>query len=423
MTRAVLVLPLLAACAPQNVSLESGDFTAYLSDVASITVRKGKIELNDFERHTAVDCRNFEAARNEAQNEELRLGGEDDGFDRLQICDGDRGVDPGAWPPIQEEWLDFDGFHVVGEDLDVWRGEGIINSEGDVQIGFHHLMPGGVDLRFAFVVDPAFQPKQCVQTENGEGVELVDIDGNWIEQWSEDTEEEGDTLVYLNAGSYQFNPIAVEDYNPNDANTNLDLWFIPEEWQAGYAEAHLGDDRFIMRTTRYAAPKSYLSFETADSGASGAAQVTVRDLYFEDYCGSDCADNARADANDVMTELTLAGLPEREDLPTHKPQVHANNWREFDGQPGGLDGWSELNYNWVRFDAGSSFEKGGEASGEFSLVMDATESASRLFLRGRFEVKRWKKDVWTTAYLPPIKFEEYGTSLCGTAPEDVAELF
>jgi len=422
MIRVALAATLLTACAPQNADISVGDYTVYLSDNGSVTLRKGRIDPNGYENHTAVDCRLFESARNNAQNEQLRLGGPEDGFDRLKICPGDRDVSSSDWPPVQEEWLDFDGFHVLTEDLSVWRGEGIITGEGDLQIGFHHRAPGGADLRFAIVIDPNFQPRQCRQTADGEGVELVDLDGNWLEEWSKDAPE-GGTTFYLNAGGYQFNPRSVESYNPSSASSNLDLWILPREWLAGYAEGHLGDDRFIMRGPRYADPGSYLSYEYAEAGAGAAARIGVNNLYMVDYCGDDCADDAKEDANVAYSELVRAGLPERDDLPSYKPRVHDNAWREYDGNQPGIDGWVEMHYNWIRFDEGSSFEKGGEASGEFALVMDALESASRIFIRGRFEVKRWKNDVWTTAFLPPIKYEQNETSLCGVPPDQVGELF
>ena len=84
----------------------------------------------------------------------------------------------------------------------------------------------------------------------------------------------------------------------------------------------------------------------------------------------------------------------------------------------GLDNWVGLNYAWVKFDAGSQLEVGGAASGEFMVFFDGTENASRLIVRGRFDVSKFKQDTWGTPYLPTIKFEESGTTPCGLSPED-----
>jgi hypothetical protein len=38
-------------------------------------------------------------------------------------------------------------------------------------------------------------------------------------------------------------------------------------------------------------------------------------------------------------------------------------------------------------------------------------------VRGSFKVDRFKRDRWTTDYLPAVKFEENGTTFCGTTVE------
>ena len=65
----------------------------------------------------------------------------------------------------------------------------------------------------------------------------------------------------------------------------------------------------------------------------------------------------------------------------------------------------------------SSMMNSRAATGEFNLVFEATESSSTFLVRGRFEVPKFKKDTWTTKYLPPVKFEQNGTDECGTTPQ------
>ena len=542
---AVLAASLLAAaCAPQSATIVEGEYTAFLAASNSITFQRKIFTPEDFERGFYLDCRDFEDAKDDDENEQLRLG-EGPGTaanQRIAICLGD-GAAGSQWPPSQETWMADDGFMVIGEALDPWRGEAIITSEGDVQMTFHQRLPGGEDFRFAFVIDPDFQPKECVEKEDGSGVEHRPIDGDWVENWSADlTEEEGGgRLFYLNASAYQFDPESVYLHNGEPATKDIRRWFLPNEWLGGHAEAKFGDDRAILRTTRYGEPAAYLGFENQESSVGSldlvpdvyTGQVYYCQPYIEKYdtcldperiqtfdacmdaaeqldgrprstaisncrlifqgciedevgqfsgntidqrpgyfgfdggfsscasdfgicarnamddgessapceeefrtcvdtahedCLSDTQDRARAAAQAATNELRRAGIygmtsgddaeeASADSLPKYGPRLHTNLWREADGLPAGIDGWMELNYNWVHFDEGSDLEAGGSASGEFMLTFDARDSASRFFVRARFEVDKFRKDRWTTAYLPPIKFEQNGTTECGDAPE------
>jgi hypothetical protein len=416
---------LTTACAPQNASL-TGDFTAFLADSSSITLQRESLKLDQFERYHTVDCRNFATARNDTENEELRLD------DRLLICAGDEDengvrIGPDDWPPEHETWLANDGYVVVGEELNPWRSEAIITSEGDVQLGFHHRLPGGEDFRFAIAIDPSFQPRECVENEAGDGVEYREVDGDWVGNWSEDVAEEGGRLFYFNAAAYQFNPSNL----PSAANPSPNLWFLPNEWLAGHGRGRFGDDDFRLRATRYAMPASYYANDAAELSGDSAT-VQRRDLFYCDWAGEELdpdytnfdacvanqAESVELVADEVLAEYTKVGLPvDAAGVPSLRPRVHDNAWRTPDGNAIGLDGWAEFHYSWIRFDEGSELRTGGSASGEFLLVFDAFDSPSRFFIRGNFEVKRFKRDTWTTKYLPPIKFEEAGTTECGVVVE------
>jgi hypothetical protein len=445
-THLALLGALASACAPQSASLEVGDFTAFLSASRSITYQKGNLKLDEFGRFSYVDCREFEDARNDTQNEELRLGdgpGTEAG-QRLPICGDDPGVGADQWPPEQEPWLDEDGYAVVGDVLDPWRGEAIITSEGDVQFTFHNRLPGGEDMWFAFVIDPNFQPRQCVQNEAGDGVEFKEVDGNWVEQWTGDLDDdETGTLYYLNSGSYQLDPVSVNKYVDDPYGVNIQEWFLPNEWASGHAQGQFGDDLFTLRTAKYGRPSAYWSYQLAQNSVNELAAIDLSDLYYwpsqelttvpeaqGDGSGrrclslEDCREEANTDARTLERELRRAGLPaanedgtEVDDLPSFRPRVHDNDWRTPDESAAGLDGWIELHSNWVRFDEGAVLEKGGAATGEFHLVFEGTESTSRFFIRGKFAVDSFKKDTWTTKYLPAIKFEQNGTTECGMPPE------
>jgi hypothetical protein len=428
MHRALVIssLLLMGGCAPQNASL-TGDYTAYLSDVAAITLQRGNLKLSEFSRRFNIDCREFATARSDEENESLRLS------PREQVCRGDvdeegNTVGRDDWPPQHEVWIEDDGYVVVGDTFEPWRGEGIITSEGDVQLGFHQRLPGGEDFRFAFVIDPDFQPSECAQNEAGDGVVFQDIDGDWVAEWSNelDEDEEG-TLYFLNASSYQFNPNPNEDAN-NAAAENT--WFLPNEWLAGSSRGKFADDEFRHRPARFGTPELYLNFDEEEA-SGGTGTVVFSDLFLCEWdedadpdqvayenCRAEKIERAQSIADNVVDEFEHIGLPvNAEGLPSMRPRVHTNAWRTVDGNAGGLDGWVELHYSWVRFDPGSELETGGAASGEFNIVFDGIDSPSRFFVRGSFKVDRFKRDRWTTDYLPAVKFEENGTTFCGTTVE------
>jgi hypothetical protein len=373
-----LLLLLSVGCAPQNAEITGGTYWTFLSYNSSRTLFEANVDLDAADDHYAVDCRPL------GQDEDPLPGA-------LDICGSD------TWPPRHEGWLRRDAFEVISEPLDPWRGEAVITSEGDLLLTFHHRPPGSEDFRFAIVINPEFEPLRCVQTEGG-GVEYEVVDGlDWVEQWSAD--EDG-SLYFLNSGAYQFNPSNTED-----------LWVLPQEWRAGYATARYAAEDFSMRRVRYGLPSAYIAFEVDD-----AVEPTAADLFYTAMMpGSDPTESgafqAQIDrvlevADDIEAEMAMVEV-------TFRPMVHTNEWRIPDGHAGGLDGWVELHYNWIRFDSGSDLEVGGEASGDFGLVFDAQESQSRVFITGSFQIDRIKRDRWVTADVEAAKLEEYGTTLCG----------
>lgn len=315
---------------------------------------------------------------------------------------------PGAPAFAYESWLHRDAFQVVKQPLEPWRGEAIMTTEGDFQITFHHKV-GGDELRFAFVVDPDFQPQECVG--DGDNVSAEDVDGNWLENWSRETpDDKGGTMYFLNTGAYQFNPSDLED-----------AWFLPQDWLAGYAEAKFAEEDFFVRGARYGDPVAYSEYE-ALGDLFGQVFVTVEDLFYialgadDDPATADLDEDGVPDyeemaeqVGDVITQTeTEYALLEYEATPVS----HLNDWRPPDGLADGLDGWGELHYNWVRIDDGSKLEVDGNASGEFHLLLTAIDSQSRVLIRGEFNVDKIKKERWGTKDVEAEKLEENGTVLC-----------
>lgn len=409
----VLALVAVAAgCNPQNAEITEGRFVAALASNTSNTLKLDAVDLEGFESRVSFDCRDAPAEG----EPDIRLEGRDSALCDRNVCvsadesetryvtveeadalSADGWDCDNLYPPTHETWLAFEGFEVVSSPLEPWRGEAIITSEGDLQITIHNRLPGGKDFRFAFVVQPEFQPRTCQAGADG-APERVDIDGPWLENWSKDVDS--GTLYYLNAGSYQF--------NPNDLAVS---WVLPQEWLAGAAFARFAEEDFIARSVRYGRPAKYLAYELDES------EPSARDLFY-----------AAVDAGaDPTTDPTIQALKGRvQDFATaihnelmvvdldYKPMVHTNEWRTPDGDAPGLDAWMELNYNWVRFDqAGSDLKVGGTASGDFALVFDGIDSQSRLFVNGKFSVEKIKKDPWGLQDLQNDKYLEYGTTLCG----------
>jgi hypothetical protein len=431
----VLVLLGAAACDPQNAQLVDGDYTAWLSLVSSVTLDKEVRKAGGFEefqklwsegneggRAGAIDCRDV---REKLPNAE-------------RFCNNEN-----KWPPEQERWLADDGWIVVGDTMEPWRGEAVLTSEGDAQIGFHVELPQGRDFRFQFVVDPDFQPRSCQENEEGTGVEYAPVDGDWIAEWSAG---QTGTLFFLNANAVQFDPGTVlpsDGSAPPPSYAGPRFWQFPNEWEAGFAQGRFADDLLTLRPTRYFEPAAYTfvgndfssDFPRADQSFYGCPDIPPGET-LGSVCASDtpeddalctCYDTSNGQsesdqaahventADEVERELRSYLAPEdREGVPSLRPRTHTNAWRPADFRAPGVDGWAELSSSWVLFDEGSSFEPGGEASGEFVVFLDGSSDRSRVLVRGRFEVNGWSKDFWTTDYLPPIKFDENDTTLCGS---------
>lgn len=413
---------LLAACAPNSAVLESGRYVALFSEGTSLSLAKGEVDpANEgFSASYNLDC------RDEAQiGPALRL---DDripcGPLRLDASDGDRN---GA---VHEVWVNEAPFRVVAEDLSPWRGEAVIGAEGDLQIGFHHRMPGGADMRFIFTVDPDFQPTTCVQNDDG-SVSTEPLDGDWLENWSSELREvanqsddyqqafahmsdylDDGTLYFLNSRSYQVNPREIRDF-----------WFLPDQYEAGASTAKIAEELMIMRTSVWADPSVYSEIDDP-TGDETRSPFLVSDLWFcdleegddpnTDGCMKSLETDVLAVADETYDEVSRMFRPVNGE-PTvmeYRPMTHMNKWREPDGVPAGFDGWGEMHYNYVVFSADSVLEEGGYAEGAFSLAFEAIDSFSHVYIQGRFVVEKIRRDRWTTADLRAIKAEENGVDLC-----------
>lgn len=429
-TKTLVFLPALAlgACIPNNAELTSGTFVAFMANSTSLSLAQEKVVPEDFDVNYNVDCR------------EEFIGGDDlTGVELLEpkaqaVCD--QGL------PNHEEWYLDEAFRVVSEPLDAWRGEALINAEGDLQITFHHTLEGGADFRFTMAVDPAFQPVTCSGDENGDLVRTP-IDGDWVENWSSELDwvagltgpdaqaydhiapyADDGRLYFLNARSYQINPLSIGSAQ-NDDPSDDDRWPLPDQWAAGAAVGEFSEEEISQRLARYADPAIYnlndasIFISNAAIAPSGlwvcrSAESPITDDTATDPCMLALQDRVRNTALEIRSEMEVLMTPPGANAPVMQfaPITHANLWRDRDDEDAGLDGWGELHYNYIVFSGDSELEEGGFASGGFNLTLDGTRSGSRVYLKGEFVIDSIKGDRFTTDRLALKKAEENGNELC-----------
>jgi hypothetical protein len=405
------VVALAGACAPQNASIGEGSFVGFLSVNTSAVFVNDDLRIEDFDENWVIDCR----ALPEGQE---RLEG------AIDNCAEGGGVrvprQQGAEVVLHEAWIDRDAYVVVREELDPWRGEAVMTSEGDLQLTFHHRLPGG-DFRWSTVIDPNFQPVECLPQDDGQ-LAFTAIDGDWVQQWSAamttPNYEGGDVVwpgrsdegfvIPLNAVSYQFNPGQTEQ-----------TWSLPPTMEAGYARARFGPEEIFNQSSRYGLPSAYLAFDLDDREGPprdriwyaelpvGATEDELRD----NRAFQNLMRTAEATAFQTQEELAAFGVPNPERF---RPFIPSNAWRSPDGTTGGFDGWAEMHYSWIRIDQPrEDVRVGADISGEFVAWFFGSNSQSRFMVEGTFEVSNVKKDRWTVPNVQQERLEESNTNLCG----------
>jgi hypothetical protein len=213
-----------------------------------------------------------------------------------------------------------------------------------------------------------------------------------IEAWSAD--EEGYSIWYINAGSYQLNPYNEQDY-----------WTLPKEWRSGFATSKFASEEFLVESQEF----QYfgMNYEDPDYQALAYAAEAVTPTYegyFDEPCEYGFADY---DLSGGDAEAKECGFTMK---------VESNSWRPVDIDSAGLDNWIEAHHSWVRLEnvdgAAPVIEVGGTVKGDFQLYLGGYESASGMIVRGSFEVNNIRKDRWGYDDLEAEKFEESGKVAC-----------
>jgi hypothetical protein len=330
------------------------------------------------------------------------------------------------------KWLGDDGYYGLSGDINHWRSEAIINSEGDLQLTVHVDLGEGEDFRFHFSIDPDFEPIECKETDDGEAVAQLVDGSNWVDEWSED--EDGYRIFYLNAGAYQVNP-----------NDSENWWSLPRDMLSGFGFAKFAAEEFSSH------PADYGNYDLAGNGPGflGITDHEVPDIMgyldeienlcdsvYGDLCPYNLVDEdgdgftpADGDCDDSTPDIVPEDCPQNDEevVPLSwqdemvvmagakgfEHKVEDNYWRPIDGTVTGLDGWMEVHSSWVRLKNGSKVEDDGTVTGDFQIFYDGAESGSRLLVRGEFKTTRLRADRWGYGNLEEEKRDQYDNPYCG----------
>ena len=404
-----LVFLALVGCAPQDAEV-SGRWFAWLAANSSASVAEDALpDLADtatiFECKRGWDSRTedwedgYIGPRQDDDPTDPRYwGGDCDPSDDDCMAEKKRDHAEGETPNMKEEcdavdamegytFLQDDGYYALTGELDPWRTEALLNGEGDLQLTVHHRLGDNQDFRYAFSINPNFNPVTCTTDENGEPtIEYVD-GADWLTEWSAD--EDGYTIYYLNAGLAQQNPADNDIY-----------WFLTSDWSSGYGR------------TKFASEEG-----ASDPGyTEEALDVSQREdpeAAAQDYLDAALDFTATSDAWALEMNEVAGATVNGTSYFTHK--VEDNTWREVDSSDNGLDGWMELHASWVRIKNGSTIEKGGSVEGDYQIYFLGSESGSVFLVSGSFKIDKLREDHWAYPVLEDDKREENGTPYCGGA--------
>ena len=226
-----------------------------------------------------------------------------------------------------------------------------------------------------------------------------------VENWSSD--EDGQSIYYLNAGAYQ--------RNPADSGDN---WFFPSEWYSGYAHSKFAAEEFESAWIADADAVSNVNETTTFSTRQKIRTYTLGNQAW--YIGADARNpdpegyadwvswfNETADV--WAAELnTYAGLS----YEGYDYKVEGNEWRPIDETESGLDNWVEVHRSWVKIDDSSVMEAGGRVSGDFQIYLSGYEAISQMVVQGSFVVDEVQAEKWHNGVLEDELRERNNTPVC-----------
>ena len=469
----ILLFAALTGCAPDHADVQ-GDWFAWLAAGSSPTVREDELSLDEA---TVFECSGRGWDADTCMFEPGYIGPTMGGYDENdRFIGGDcartnsqgtlnpnQGSCNGAYVEDCDEtdvaafaaeceallglqknnWATEDGYFGLRGDLDAWRSEALINSEGDLQLTIHVDLGDDQDFRYVWSIDPGFAPDDCLEDDDGELYRAFSDGSNWVQEWSED--EEGNLIYYLTAGSYQV--------DPTDSEIS---WYLSDQMVSGYSHAKFAAEEFSSHPGEFGhydlegAPLywGYDALNDRDlsggflgvdvpghAGGIGEAGNGEYIDWFEQYqanseslCttvkGAKCDDGESPAGLTWEEEMVLVLgavadhdgngiLDDGEARFEHK--IETNMWRPVDNTISGLDGWMEVHSSWVRLKTGQTVAPGEKVAGDFQIFFEGTEAGSRLLVRGEFEITELEMDRWGYEILEDVKREENGTLYCDGA--------
>lgn len=400
---------LFAGCAPNDAEV-TADYAIFLAATSSENIDRLVRTGTDVEGEpgklglTPIDCRDLSYLETDEEKEAARLDGVDYGAECCASGAGETCTDPLV--PAWFSWLDDYAYYLKEGKVEAWRTEAVLTTEGDLQLTVHMDFPQFGDFRFGWVIDPTFQPKACIDGENG--AEEVDVDGNWLEAWS--AGEEKGTLWHLNSGAYQVNP-----------SDNSVFWSIEQDWQAGNTFSRFADEEFYGHAIDYSDEayrpfyvNTYIGAEDGQGGTSipvprGANPAEIYNNWVESV-----SEWATTD----VTELATMG---KSSFPLAL-EIEDNAWRPADDVASGFDGWLGVSSSWVRIDNPEAIEINSDTpiTGEFQIYLEGLAAASKVLVRGTFKINNVREDIWgfDQGTLEAVKEEENSTPACPLTTAD-----
>ena len=221
---------------------------------------------------------------------------------------------------------------------------------------------------------------------SGEPVLINSENKDWTAEYSAD--EDGYSIYYLNAGSYQLNPADEEDF-----------WTLPQDWLSGYAVARYAADDFIVTPATY----NYMLSEF-----DGITAFSQTEAFYADF-----AIEAQEQAAWWSEQAYTWAMVDPDLYDGFNYRTEDNTWRRLDSLTTGIDGWLERSPNYVRIADGSNVEPGGSVSGDFQILLTASDNASVMLVQGTFDVEKLREDRWSYGILEDELVERNDTVVCG----------
>ncbi|MFT5584744.1 MAG: hypothetical protein ACI9VR_002330 [Cognaticolwellia sp.] len=359
----LLLLAIAAtACTPNEVEVD-GTYHVWLAANSSASIAEGAVGIG---QAPIIDCYNTLDLDREIDE---RIEGS-----KCDVAVDENGQLPnqtGLLPSYESElydyiqptayqgpfgWLMNDAFYLKEDKFEPWRSEAVMTSEGDFQVTLHQRLGNGEDFRIAFVIDPQFQPKECIQS--GETCytldgEPQDEDGDgWFDEADPDCVFGGYEAGYSSLAPLELlDCTGVCDCNDsidNDADGDVDADDVDcssgfDDNESSDVSCEDGEDNDGDSWTDFADPDC--SFDGSENGNFTVTQCNDG----VDNDGDGDMDNDDASCGDALDTIEGSAGPRTSNDCTDKTDNDDDGWVDSDDPDCGLygdeSGWTLLECN------------------------------------------------------------------------------